>query len=121
MQTLESVGLQKTNIKVMPFNSKTHVHLKGKFLATLETKRKSNVATIYMMADDGGCLLSSKTAQEVGLVSLNWNRIQVSYMQNSQLLDLDHVPDLKAKEIIALHQTVFHGIGKLKDKQITQH
>ena len=119
MQKLTSVVLQKTNIKAMPFNSKTPVHLKGKFLATLETKRKINVATIYVTADDGGCLLSSKTAQELGLVSLNLNTIQVSTMQNSQLPDLDHVPDLKAKEIIRQHQTVFHGIGKLKDKQIT--
>jgi len=55
----------------MPFNSKTPVQLKGKFIVTLETKRKINVATIYVMADDGGCLLSSKTAQELGLVSLN--------------------------------------------------
>ena len=38
MQTLTSVVLQKTNIKAMPFTSKTPVHLKGKFLATLETK-----------------------------------------------------------------------------------
>ena len=119
VQTLKSVGLQKTNIKAMPFSLKTPVHLKGKFLATLETKRKINVASIYMTGDDGGCLLSSKTAQELGLVSLNLNTIQVSKMQNSQLPDLDHVPDLTAKKIIRQHQTVCHGIGKLKDKQIT--
>ena len=58
MQTLKNVELQQTNIKAMPFNSKTPVQLKSKFLATLETKRKINVATIYVTADDGGCLLS---------------------------------------------------------------
>ena len=119
MQTLKNVELQKTNIKAMLFNSKTPVQLKGKFLATLETKRKINVATIYVTADDGGCLLSSKTAQELGRVSLNLNTIQVSKMLNNQLPDLAHVPNLDAKEIIRQHQRVFHGIGKLKDKQIT--
>ena len=103
----------------MPFNSKTPVQLKGKFIVTLETKRKINVATIYVMADDGGCLLSSKTAQELGLVSLNLNTMHVSKLWNSQFPDPAHVPDLDAKEIIRQHQTVFHGIGKLKDKQIT--
>ena len=52
-------------------------------------------------------------------MSLDLNTIQVSKMLNSQLPDLAHVPDLDAKEIIRQHQTVFHGIGKLKDKQIT--
>ena len=103
----------------MPFNSKTPVQLKVKFIATVETKRKINVAIIYVTADDRGCLLSSNTAQELELVSLNLKKIQVSKMLNSQLSDLAHVPDLDAKEIIRQHQTAFHGIGKLKDKQIT--
>ena len=119
MQTLKNVELQKTNIKAMSFNSKTPVQLKGKFHAKLEPKRKINVATIYEKANDGGCLLSSKTAQEFGLVSLNVNTIPVSNTLNNQLPNLAHVPDLDVKEITRQHQTVFHGIGKLKDTQIT--
>ena len=116
---LKDIALKKTNLKAMPFMSKTPVQLKGKFLATLETKQNFNVATIYVTADDGGCLLSSTTAQELGLVSLNLNTLQLPKMPTSKLLGLEHVKDSTTTEIIQKHRTVFSGVGKLKDKQIT--
>ena len=98
---------------------KPPVQLKGKFLATLETKRNFKVATIYVTADDGDCLLSSTTAQELGLVSLNLHTLQLPKMPTSKLLDLEHVKDSVTTEIIQKHKTVFSRVGKLKDKQIT--
>lgn len=117
-QKLKDIELQKTNIKAFPFNSKKPVQMKGKFQSTLETKRKLTVATIYVTADDGGCLPSSTTAQELGLVSLHLHSIQTSKTQTSQLPDLEHVQDPAVKEILNKHVAVFSGMGKLKDRQI---
>ena len=60
-EKLKGIALQKTDLKALPFTSTTPLPLKGKFQATLETKCQFHVATIYVTADDGGCLLSSTT------------------------------------------------------------
>lgn len=60
------------------------------------------VATIYVTADDGGCLLSSNTAQELGLISLHLQTLQASKTRTKDYLELVKVKDPKVKEI--LHQ-----------------
>ena len=74
-QQLRDIRLQPTSVKAYPFNSSTLVKMKGKFRVLAESKHKFTVATVYVISDDGGCLLSSETAQELGLVSLHLNQI----------------------------------------------
>ena len=52
--------------------------MEGKFRALVESKHKFTVATIYVTSEDGGCLLSSKTAQELGLVSFHLNQMNAN-------------------------------------------
>ena len=50
---------------------------------------------------------------------MNLNALQLSKTQASQLTEMEHVQDSQTKEILRQHKTVFCGIGKLKDIQIT--
>eukprot|EP00794_Sanderia_malayensis_P019767 gene19767-biopygen16415 len=92
--------------------------MKGKFDTTLETKRKFTVATIYVTVDDGGCLLSSTTAQELEIVRLNLHSVQTPTPQTTELPELERVQDPGLKDILRKNAALFGGIGKLKDKQI---
>ena len=76
------------------------------------------VATIYVTADDGGCLLSSNTAQELGLISLHLQTLQASKTRTKDYLELVKVKDHKVKEILHQFSERFTSLGKLKGKQI---
>ena len=41
--------------------------MKGKFQTLVESRKRITVASMYVTAEDGGCLLSNDTAQELGL------------------------------------------------------
>ena len=71
-QQLNGIELER-NIKAITFNSKEPVKMKGKLETTMESTLKLTVATVYVTEKDGGCLLSSETAQDLGLVSLHLN------------------------------------------------
>jgi hypothetical protein len=72
---LRNIELKQTPVKAYHFNSDKQVKLEGKFRGLAELKHKLSVATIYVTPEDGGCLLSSVTAQELELFSLNLNQI----------------------------------------------
>ena len=67
LRKIQNAKLKSTSVKAYPFNSKTPVRMEGKFRALVESKHKFTVASIYVTSEDGGCLLSSETAQELGL------------------------------------------------------
>ena len=117
-QKLKDILLHKTSLKALPFTSTTPVPLKDKFQATFETKHQFHVATKYVTADEGGCLLSATTAQELGLVRLNLNTLQLSKMRTKQWTELELIQDPQIKEILRQHKPVFSSMGNLKGKQI---
>eukprot|EP00795_Rhopilema_esculentum_P006556 gene6556-12053_t len=65
--------LEKTTVKVYPYNSNSPVTLLGKFQATVETKKRITVATFYVTEGNSGSLLGSETSQELGLVTFHIN------------------------------------------------
>eukprot|EP00795_Rhopilema_esculentum_P016997 gene16999-8501_t len=65
--------LEKTTVKVYPYNSNSPVKLLGKFQATVETKKRITVATFYVTEGNSGSLLGSETSQELGLVTFHIN------------------------------------------------
>ena len=117
-QSLQDVQLKGTNIKAFPFHSTTPVKMKGKFQITIESRKKMTVATIYVTADDGGCLLSSNTAQGLGLISLHLQTLQASKTRTKDHMEQVKVEDPKVKEILHQFSKRFTGLGKLKGKQI---
>jgi hypothetical protein len=50
----------------------------GKFTTIVESRCKITVTTIYVTKENGGCLLSGSTAEELGLISLHLNAVQTT-------------------------------------------
>ena len=72
---LQNLNLQKTHVRACSFNSSKPVQMTGKFDTLIESRKRLTIATICVTAQDGGCLLSNTTAQELGLISLHLNQI----------------------------------------------
>ena len=117
---LQNINLQKTHVRAYPFNSSESVHMTGKFDTLIESRKRLNVATIYVTAQDGGCLLSNTTAQELGLISLHLNQIdtQTKALRKDKGTGLSTINDEKVRNILHKHSTVFQGVGKLNNRQI---
>ena len=115
---LGNIPLQKTHIKAYPFNSTAPVRMKGKFQTLVESRKRITVATIYVTAEDGGCLLSNDTAQELGLISLHLNQIETTKTSQNKPTTGLSVTDKTVRSIINKHSKVFQGVGKLKNRQI---
>ena len=118
---LRNIELNQTSVKAYPFNSDKPVKMEGKFSALAESKHKFTVATICVTSEDSGCILSTETAQELGLVSLHLNQINknttsTSSEPPSQLKP--HTNDKKLQHILDKHAPVFSGLGKLRNKQV---
>ena len=67
--------LDKTSVKVYPYNNNSPVKFLGKFQTTMETKKRITVATFYVTEGNAGSLLGSETSQELGLVTFHINPI----------------------------------------------
>ena len=122
-QKIKGIKLQRTHIKAFPFNTKEPVKMRGNFETTMESTKKLTVATIYLIEKDGGCLLSSGTAQDLGLASLFLNAVNSAKTQTMEstdlgLIDLKDLQDPKITKILNKHRTIFQGLGKLKNKEI---
>ena len=116
---LRNITLKPTSVKAYPFNSDKPVKMEGKFRALAESKHKFTVATIYVTSEDGGCLLSSDTAQELGLVSLHLNQMNKNTTNaEQQTHSKTNVNDQNLQRMLDNHAPVFSGLGKLKNKQI---
>ena len=111
---IDSVCLQPTNVKAYPFNNKKPVRLAGKFETVVESKRKFTLATIYVTQENGGCLMSYGTAQELGLITLHLDGVKTENAEKQKL----EVKDVHVQNIVNNHKEVFTGLGKCKDKQI---
>ena len=62
--------MQKFNQNIYAYGFQTPLPLKGRFQATLESKKRYTVSQIYVIDGAGGNLLSAKTAQDLALVQL---------------------------------------------------
>ena len=103
---MRNVKLQNTKTKAFAYDSKTPVEFAGKFDATLETKKRITIATIYVVkgSKNSGNLMSLETAKELGLISLHLNHVTTK----DSTLDV----------ILHKHNKVFDGLGKLKDTKV---
>ena len=103
---MDGVQLKRTNVKAFVYNAQTPVKFLGKFEALIETRKRVTVATFYVVkTPDSGNLISSTTAQDLGLISLHINK-------------LSNTKDKKLDKILTKHATVFEGLGKLNDVTI---
>ena len=112
-EKLKEVELKPTKVKAYPFNSKKPVEFRGKFETLIESKSRYCVATFYVMhEEDTGCLLSGNTAQELGVVQFNLNKI--ADLQGPTA----NTKDQAIQAIIEEYKEVFTGLGKLKNHAV---
>ena len=106
---LGEVTLKKAvDCKAYTYNSDVPVKFRGKFKTVLESKHAIVPADVYVIQGKrAGCLLSSDTAQDLGLVTLHIDRI-------SKKEKCGNV-DSSIKETITKHKKVFNGVGKLRN------
>eukprot|EP00794_Sanderia_malayensis_P000683 gene683-biopygen1108 len=110
---LPNIKLLRTNTKAYPYNSKQPVKFLGKFETEIETKKRITVGTIYVAeATDSGCLLSFKTAQDLGLIKLELNMLAKTGKNTAENYDN------KLQKILLENDGVFEGLGKLKGHQV---
>ena len=111
---MTNVVLQNTNVKAFAFNSDKPVKFLGKFEAVIATRKKYTVGTIYVTKQkDSGCLLSFKTAQELGLVQMSLDKIGLSRSSGNQ-----SASDSRLSETLKKYDSVFCGVGKLKGHEV---
>ena len=87
---MTNINLQPTNVKACAYNTTTPVKFLGKFEDAIETKCRYAVATFYAVQNAksaGGCLLSSNTAQELGLVTFNLNKTTEQKSKTQKIKD----------------------------------
>ena len=98
--------LKPANIKAFAYTATKPVQFVGKFEAVIETRKRVTFATFYVTkTTDSGNLISSQTAQELGLISLHLHKVSSTN-------------DNKLDGILNKHANVFNGLGKLKDDKI---
>jgi len=109
---LKGISLHKTNVKAYTYNATKPVRFLGKFDALVETRRRCTTCTFYVVSNhNSGCLLSSHTAQDLGLVSLHLNQIQKKLTVKTS--------DKAVQKIVNKYPEVFTGVGKLKGHSLT--
>ncbi len=102
---MQDITLNRTNTKAFAYNTKSPVEFLGKFEAVIETRKRISVATFYVAKGKScGNLLSLSTAQDLGLVSLNIDKLTSK--------------DAAVENILQKNSKVFSGLGKLKGEKI---
>ncbi|XP_065060965.1 uncharacterized protein K02A2.6-like [Rhopilema esculentum] len=119
--------LEKTTVKVYPYNSNSPVKLLGKFQATVETKKRITVATFYVTEGNSGSLLGSETSQELGLVTFHINpmvskvkdkNVKPQIASTCSWIPIRSTHDKSVDAALLANKEIFRGIGKLDGVQI---
>ena len=102
---MQDITLNRTNTKAFAYNTTSPVEFLGKFEGVIETRKRISVATFYVAKGKNcGNLLSLSTAQDLGLVSLNIDKLTSK--------------DAALENILQKNSKVFSGLGKLKGGKI---
>ena len=102
---MQDITLNRTNTKAFAYNTTSPVEFLGKFEGVIETRKRISIATFYVAKGKNcGNLLSFSTAQDLGLVSLNIDKLTSK--------------DAALENILQKNSKVFSGLGKLKGEKI---
>ena len=80
---MTGVKLEKTKVRAFAYSAETPVKFVGKFVSTIETRKRIAAATFYVAETPcSGNLISSTTAQELGLISMHVNKVSTNSDSN---------------------------------------
>ena len=103
---MRDVKLQSTQTKAFAYDCTKPVEFTGKFDATIETKKRITLATLFVVkgSNNSGNLMSLSTAKDLGLISLHTNQVTTK--------------DGSIDNIFQKHSKIFDGVGKLQDTKV---
>ncbi|CAB4000900.1 Uncharacterized protein K02A2.6, partial [Paramuricea clavata] len=113
-----SIQLTKSKKRLFAFGAVTPLQLlaNGQFHCVLESKKRLAYATIIVVKNATGCLLSGKTSIDLNFLTIRVNKVTTKPATFSQLSKHKKLPD-RLRPVISEFDEVFHGVGKLKDVQ----
>jgi hypothetical protein len=91
--------------------------MNGKFTTIVESRPKITVTTIYVTKENGGCLLSGSTAEELGLISLHLNAVQITKSSQTPPT-FTSIKDNGVQHVVQKYPNVFCGLGKLRHQTV---
>ena len=109
------------------FGSPTPLSVLGEFDFALESSSKITVATIIVVKNARGCLLSGTTSIELGFLHFTVHNVkdQPEVQPKKLLQKPKNVPQVptRLQPLIQEYDELFHGVGKLtqSDVQIKLH
>ena len=86
----------------------------------MESKKRLAHATIVVVKNATGCLLSGKTSIDLNIVTITVNKVNTKPATFSKLSNHKKLPN-RLRPVIAEFDEVFHGVGKLTDVQVHLH
>ena len=102
-----TIALEDTNKRLFAYGSDSQLDIVGKFEAALDYQGRQTRSSVHVVRGGYGCLLSCKTATELGLID-----VHVQQIQNHQMV---------SDQLIQQYPHLFEGIGKLKDFEVHLH
>ena len=111
---MKGIKLLQTKVKAYPYNTTKPVQFLGKFESLIQTKSRYAVATFFVLKQENiGCLLSASTAQEMGIINVNLNKMTPEMKGKPDETQIKS-DDPQINKIVQEYKSVFTGIGKLK-------
>ena len=104
-----SPKLEHTNVKIFPYQSTVALPILGKFKAHVETANTIGTeATFFVTQGTAGSILSWRTSENLEL-------IKIARQLNNK------TSESKADQLVKEYDSLFHGLGKLKGRQVKIH
>ena len=116
---LGKVQLSKSKVKAYTYGSRVPVKFHGKFETVIESKKSLTAGEIYVVKEkNSGCLLSLKTAEELGLISLHLDNVSIEPANKNDLKETAAHDDKELNSILKRYLRVFKGLGRFKGTKV---
>ena len=99
--------LQKTRIKIYPYQTETPLPVLGRFTAPITSDTTNRTEIFYVVKGTGGSLLSWRTSTDLELLKV------VKPIKHQRVLTVD--------QLTTKYRSLFQGLGKLKNYQVHLH
>ena len=101
----------------MAFGSTKPLPLIGQFQCLLESKKQLAYATIIVVKNATGCLLSGKTSIDLNFLTIKVNKVTTYPEAVGKLSTRKKIPN-RLRLVVTELEEVFYGVGKFADVQV---
>ena len=119
-----NIQLTRSKRCLFAFGSPTPLSVIGEFDIALESSTKITVATIIVVKNARGCLLSGTTSIGLGLLHFTVHNVkdqpEAQPLLHQTPKNVSQVP-ARLQPLIQQYDELFHGVGKLTDVQVKLH